>query len=228
MSPSPQPPDRDPTRLSAVALFGYGLPALPLAALTLPVYIYLPTFYAEQLGLGLAAVGLVLLAARVWDVATDPAIGLLSDRLSGRFGRRPLVALGAPVVMTATWFLFVPPTGADTVHLLLWSVVLYLGWTAMILPLHALGAELSPDYHERSRITAFREVSVLLGTLLALGLPAAIGFGDVSQAGEALFAMACAVLVLLPLGVAALLALTPERRAQAKRRLGLRLGRLGL
>ena len=33
----------------------YGLPGLPLAALGLPLYIYLPTFYAEQLGLGLAA-----------------------------------------------------------------------------------------------------------------------------------------------------------------------------
>ena len=57
----------------------YGLPGLPLAALGLPLYIYLPTFYAEQLGLGLAAVGAALLIARVSDVITDPLIGLLSD-----------------------------------------------------------------------------------------------------------------------------------------------------
>ena len=219
MSRSPQLPDRGPARLSAAALLGYSFPALPLAALTLPVYIYLPTFYAEHLGLGLAAVGVALLVARVWDVVTDPLIGLLSDRSSARFGRRPLVALGTPLVMAATWFLFVPPAGAGATYLLLWSVLLYLGWTSMILPLHALGAELSPDYHERSRITAFREVSVLLGTLLALGLPAAIGLDDVAQAGEALSAMATAVLLLLPLGVAALLALTPERPAQGQRRL---------
>ena len=60
----------------------YGLPALPLAALGLPLYIYLPTFYADQLGLGLTLVGSILLISRVTDVISDPLIGLLSDWLN--------------------------------------------------------------------------------------------------------------------------------------------------
>ena len=70
------------------ALLAYGAPALPLAALTLPVYIYLPTVYATGLELGLGLVGALLLLARLWDVITDPLIGSLSDRWRGRFGRR--------------------------------------------------------------------------------------------------------------------------------------------
>ena len=56
------------SRLSALQLFAYGLPGLPLAILLLPLFITVPTFYADDLGLGFAAVGLILLGARVWDV----------------------------------------------------------------------------------------------------------------------------------------------------------------
>ena len=66
-------------------LLAYGLPGLPLAALLLPLYIFLPAFYADDLGLGFTAVGAILLVARLSDVATDPLIGALSDR---RFDRR--------------------------------------------------------------------------------------------------------------------------------------------
>src|SRR5438105_4339712 len=56
---------RLPTRL----LIAFGLPGFPLAALTVPLYVYLPAFYADEMGLGLAAVGAILLAARLLDVA---------------------------------------------------------------------------------------------------------------------------------------------------------------
>ena len=200
-------------RLNRTALLAYGAPAVPLAALTLPVYIYLPTFYANQLGLGLTTVGAVLLAARLWDMLTDPVIGQLSDHIRTPFGRRrPWVVAGMPLVMTAAWFLFMPPTDAGAAYLLGWSLLLYLGWTMIILPLSAWGAEMSADYHERSRITAFREGAIILGTLLALALPAAFGKIEASAAGEALGVVAIAVIILLPVAVLALLALTPETR----------------
>jgi len=46
-------------------LVAYGAPALPLAALGLPVFIHLPTFYATSMGLGFATVGAILLFARL-------------------------------------------------------------------------------------------------------------------------------------------------------------------
>ena len=153
-----QPAQGPGTALAGPRLVAYGAPALPLAALGLPVFIHLPTFYATAMGWVFATVGAILLFARLWDVITDPLIGFLSDRTGGRFGRRrPWIVAGMPLVLAATWALFVPPDGAGAWHLLFWSLALYLGWTMMILPLSAWGAELSPDYHERSRIAAYRE-----------------------------------------------------------------------
>lgn len=187
--------------LSRRVLLAYGAPGLPLAALTLPVYILLPTFYATTLGLGLASVGLALVVARIWDALSDPLIGYLSDQTRNqRFGRRmPWIIGGMVPVMLGTWQLLMPPDDAGLAHLMMWSVILYTGWTAMILPLSAMGAEISENYHERSRIAGFREGAVLVGTLLALSLAAAFGAGEPERAGEALQAIAIAVLVSLPL-----------------------------
>lgn len=189
--------------LSRRLLLAYGAPGLPLAALTLPVYILLPTFYATSLELGLASVGFALVIARVWDAFSDPLIGYLSDQTkSQRFGRRlPWIIGGLVPVMLGTWQLLMPPGDAGLTHLMVWSIVLYTGWTAMILPLSAMGAEISDDYHERSRISGFREGAVLVGTLLALSLAAAYGAGEPERAGEALGAIAIAVLITLPLTI---------------------------
>ena len=54
-------------RLDRPTLLAYALPGLPAAMVGLPLYIYLPSYYAVDLGLGLGVVGLVLLAARLWD-----------------------------------------------------------------------------------------------------------------------------------------------------------------
>ncbi len=62
------------------SLMVYALPAVPLAFLGLPLYVYLPAHYADLPGLGLAAVGVVLLLARLLDLVTDPLVGLLTDR----------------------------------------------------------------------------------------------------------------------------------------------------
>lgn len=212
-------------RYSPLLLAAYGAPALPLAALVLPVYVFLPKFYATEVGLGLTLAGALLVVARIWDVVTDPLVGLLSDRLATRFGRRrPWIVAGTPLVMVGVWFLYVPPEGAGAMHLLVWSLLLYLGWTMMILPLSAWGAELSDDYDERSRISAFREGFVVLGTLFALALPAALGHVDADQAGPALKSVAIAVIILLPATVALAVWRTPEPPPRARRRIAWRAG----
>ena len=83
--------------MNRIALTFYGLPALPLALLALPVATILPGFYAQEMGLGLATVGLVFLIARLVDAVSDPLIGWLSDSIPTRFGRRSVwITLGEP------------------------------------------------------------------------------------------------------------------------------------
>ncbi|MFN2349690.1 MAG: MFS transporter, partial [Thioalkalivibrio sp.] len=165
--------------VSTTTLLAYGLPGLPLAVLGLPLYVFLPAFYAQEFGLGLAAVGAVLLLARLFDVVTDPLVGHLSDHSRSRFGRRRVWMLaGAPVLLMGTTFLFIPWGTPGIAYLLVFSLITYLGWTLVALPYTAWGAELSPDYHQRSRIAASREGFVIGGTLLAAAAPVLLGHGE--------------------------------------------------
>ncbi len=207
--------------LARPVLLAYGLPGLPLAALLLPLYVTLPAFYAVDLGLGFFTVGVVLLLARLWDVVTDPVIGTLSDRLATPFGRRrPWLFAGAPLVMVSAGFLFLPGPGTDWGGLLIWTMVLYLGATMILLPYSAWGAELSADYDERSRIAGWREGLVVVGTLLAAGLPVAVG----GERGAALEVIAWTLWIVLPVCLVIAVRFVPERPAVLQRRLAWREG----
>ena len=62
-------------------LAAYSGISLPMAAMGMPIAVYLPRFYSEGLGLSLITVGLIFTVARVWDVVTDPAMGYISTGL---------------------------------------------------------------------------------------------------------------------------------------------------
>lgn len=61
-------------------LIAFASPAAPIAGVGLPLVVYLPPFYAEEMGLGLSIVGTVFMITRFWDVLADPVLGVLSDR----------------------------------------------------------------------------------------------------------------------------------------------------
>lgn len=208
-------------RVPAPVLLAYSLPGLPLAALQLPLFVYVPAFYAQELGLGLAAVGAVLLLARLWDMATDSVIGILSDRTRWRLGRRKgWMLAGTPLLLLSAWYLLVPDSGAGLGHLLLWSFALTLGGTMILVPYQAWGAELSPAYHERSRISGAREAMVVLGVLAATGLPQLLGEG----LAEAMRFLAWGLILTLPLSVLVCVATVPDRPRREETPLSIRKG----
>jgi glycoside/pentoside/hexuronide:cation symporter, GPH family len=160
--------------LSQIVL--YALPALPLAALTLPLYIIVPTFYSETLGLPLAAVGSALLIVRIFDAVNDPVIGWFADKWHPAFGRRRAVmALSLPIAALAGFMLFAPPADASAFYLFAWASLLTIGFTGVMLPYSAWGAEMSGDYAARARIAGVREAFTLVGTLIAIALPFSLG-----------------------------------------------------
>lgn len=164
----------------------HGSVGMPLAIIGYPLVVYLPPFYAQEVGLNMALMAIVLVIARMSDVITDPLIGTLSDRWQTRIGRRkPWLIMGVPLMLLGTVMIFMPPEGVGIGHLLTWTVIMYLGWTMVTLPYGAWGAELSPLYHQRSRVTASREGFVLIGLFLAALAPALVqAMGAKFQAGE--------------------------------------------
>ncbi|MBL8779328.1 MAG: MFS transporter [Alphaproteobacteria bacterium] len=170
-------------RVSWPVLLGFGQLAIPLAFASLPIAIFVTRFYAQDLQIGIADVGFILLVARFADIIVDPIIGFVSDRLKLPFGRRrSWVLLGAPVFALGVYMLFLPPESlasatedARRMYLLTWIAVFYLGWTMITIAYGAWGAELSEDYNERSRITGVREVFTLLGLGIAGAIPVIVG-----------------------------------------------------
>ena len=164
----------------------HGSVGIPLAVIGYPLVVYLPPFYAQEVGLNMALMALVLVIARFSDVITDPLIGTLSDRWQTRIGRRkPWLLMGMPIMLLGTVMIFMPPDGVGIGHLLLWTVLMYLGWTMVTLPYGAWGAELSPAYHQRSRVTAAREGFILLGLFMAALAPAIVqSLGKRYEAGD--------------------------------------------
>jgi Na+/melibiose symporter and related transporters len=190
----------------------YGLPNLSYAVLTLPLALFVPSFYADDLALPLAGVGAAITISRLFDVITDPLIGVLSDLSHTRFGRRkPWVAAGAPLLMLSAWMIFAPSGEVSVAYLLGWSCLLFLAFTLVDLPYKAWGAELSTDYAERSRVTAWREGFGFLGHTLLFAMLMVMGVLGYEGGRDQLLAIALAIVLSLPPLLALALWTVPER-----------------
>ena len=199
-------------------LVAYASPAAPLAALYFPVYVYVAPFYANERGVALSALGGLLIAVRLLDAFSDPAMGWLSDRTRTRWGRRKIwLGVATPLVVVSVWMLMVPPPDAGFAHAALWLSALTLAWTVALTPYYAWGAEITGDYDGRSRVAAWREGTTLVGTVLAVVLYQGTGAGEAGLRSVALF-----VLVGLPLTAAAALSFAGEPRDWSRARLGLK------
>lgn len=216
------PPPRALTLSSYIA---YGLPALPIAAFAVPIYIYIPPFYAQELGISLAAIGTVLTIARIIDALSWPVIGILSDQLNTRWGRRkPWIAISAPFILIAAVMLCIPPPGSGSLYLFVWSTMIYLASSALTLPHSAWGAELSGDYHERSHIVAWREGLTVVGTLVATVIPSFVMKYSGDDPQLPLIGIVVFAGIMLPLSIPFALRYVPETPALRFRETGWRTG----
>ncbi len=201
-------------KLSTGTIALYALPNIPHSLALLPVVNFVPAFYSDELALPLGLVGLMLFLTRTTDIFTDPLIGAWSDRTRTRIGRRkPFILAGLPILCLAVWFVFVPAAGANLTSLFIGLFFIYLGFTIIDLPYNAWGAELSSDYDERSRVSAWRGAFGSVGTLAALSIPLALQAMGRSGAGEALFWMAVFFVVTQPLAFLITVVRLPERAA---------------
>ena len=146
----------------------YAFPALAIALLGLPLYVYLPTFYAQDVGFGMFEVGAILFLARFLDVLFDPVIGYVSDKFALR---KSLMLFGSLILLIGFYFLTHPSNDAGYVWLFSFSVMVYFAWSMITVPYYALGADISDSYHQNTSYASAREFFNIMGVLLALILP---------------------------------------------------------
>jgi GPH family glycoside/pentoside/hexuronide:cation symporter len=101
--------------------------------------------------------GLLFFVPRMLDAVTDPVMGFLTDNTRSRWGRRkPYIFLGAMITglsFVAMWQMYEDNSLAfNFTYFLVLSLVFYVGLTVFATPYVAMGYEMSPDFHERTRL----------------------------------------------------------------------------
>ncbi len=127
-----------------------------------------------NLGLGMnpALVGLLGALPRLTDAITDPLMGYISDNTRSRWGRRrPYIFVGAIIAGVVFAILWQLPLGKSENwyfwYFLVGSFIFYLGYTIFATPWVALGYELTPDYHERTRLMGVQNFMGQLAYIVA-------------------------------------------------------------
>jgi len=166
-------PERAPARLSARTVALYAIGSLGTGGYATLPGLVLTYFLTDNLGVAALAAGLIVTAAKIWDVIIDPLIGAASDRQYAKTGsRRGFMVVGAltlPLFFALTFA--VPPSWGPTAG----AVCVFLAFLATAtsfslfqVPYVALPAELTSGYDERTRLLGWRVV-VLTSAILLFG-----------------------------------------------------------
>ena len=185
MSPEPAaapgPPARRPggseatsPALSPSVRRGYGSGSVATGAFgTVPGLLLLP-YLTDRLGVAAGLAGVLVLLPKLWDVVLDPVAGRISDRSTHPGGRRRPFLLRAGLALAVAFvLLFAGPT-SPTGLAATWVVVLFLvcatAYSFFQVPYLAMPAEMTDDYHERTRLMTWRVAILALAILLSGGL----------------------------------------------------------
>ena len=151
----------------------YGMPGLGAGYMYLLMSLYVMKFSTDVLLIAPAVMGVIFSISRIWDAVSDPIAGYLSDRTTFKFGRRRTWMLLSFIPISFGFLaVFSPPESMQGQSLDLWMMIAILSFYSAItlfnVPHMALGAELSEDYHERTRLFGVRHIGFTLGSILSL------------------------------------------------------------
>lgn len=154
-------------------IWAYAVPRIGFGIMGTLFGVYLMKFATDVLLIAPAIIGLLIAASRFWDGVSDPLIGYLSDRSKSPMGRRRVWMFWSAIPMglglIAIWS---PPNMLDATWLVIWmgaALLLYeTASTAFFVPHGALGVELTPNYHERTRLYGYSHMIGIFGIILGL------------------------------------------------------------
>jgi len=171
--------------------------------------IFYAIFLTDVVGLEPRLASVAALLGIIWDAVNDPLVGMLSDRLKTRWGRRrPFLLFGAiPYGLAFVMLWWAPPWSSQIALAATVSLAYMLSdtfQTFISVPLYALTPEITPDYDERTSLTGFRMFFNLLASLVtAVAAPeivkAVLASGATQQQGYMIVAALFGGLAIIPL-----------------------------
>lgn len=160
-------------KLSIKEKLGYGLGDTASHFVWDMVGFWILIFYTDTFGISAAVAGTIMLIARIWDMISDPLMGVIADRTNTRWGKfRPYILwMAIPYSVLAVLTFSTPDFGengkilyAGITYFLLMTV-----FTAINLPYSSLGAVMTSDSYERAGLNSYRFIFAFIGQLIVTG-----------------------------------------------------------
>ncbi len=152
-------------------IFGYGLGALGTGVYSTVPGLLLVYYMTDTLAIAAGLAGLAAVIPRVWDVVTDPLMGMISDRTRSTMGRRrPYLLLGGILLPLAFAALFATPSLSSPAAMFAYVLAMYVAcataFTIYAVPYTAMPAEMTRDYHGGTSLMSARMALMTVGILL--------------------------------------------------------------
>ena len=156
--------------LSTQLFYGFGSISVGIKNNLLGTYLLI--YYNQVLGLDASVAAIAMSLALLVDAFSDPLVGVWSDSVRSRWGRRHPFMYAAIIPFALSYYLLLSDPGAVTdselfTRLLVLLVVLRLSMTFYEVPRGALAPELSKDYDQRNALSAW---SMAFGWLGGAGI----------------------------------------------------------
>ena len=160
--------DHKPLPLFTKIIYGSG--DLGIASWGTLRQIFYAIFLTDAVGLSASLASFVALIGVIWDSINDPLVGILSDRVSTRWGRRRpfLLIFSIPFGLAFLLMWWAPPWNNQillAIHMTLAYIISDTLQTLVAVPFFTLTPEMTPDYDERTELTSYRMFFNLIASL---------------------------------------------------------------
>ena len=195
----------DTKKLSGKEKTSYGLAAVGKDLCYMLSASYVLYYFQDIMGVSAAAMGVILLVARVFDAFNDPIMGIITAKTRTRWGKfRPWLFIGTVLNAVILYVMFSAPPSLSPSGLTAYAAVFYILWgttyTMMDIPFWSMIPAFTEGGKERENLTTLARscagVGSALITIVTIIAVQALGAGD-ERIGFSRFALVIAAVFVL-------------------------------
>ena len=158
-------------KLSLKSKISYGLGAVGKDMVYMLSASYVLYYFQDVLGVSAVAMGVILLAARIFDAFNDPIMGVIVARTKTRWGKfRPWLMIGTLTNAVILFLMFSCPPSLDAGGLVAYAAVTYILWgvtyTMMDIPYWSMIPAFTEGGREREGLTTLARSCAGVGSAL--------------------------------------------------------------
>ena len=158
-------------KLSVKEKASYGLGAVGKDMVYMLSASYILYYYQDLLGVSSWVMGVILMAARIFDAFNDPIMGVIVAKTQTRWGKfRPWLLIGTILNAIVLFFMFAVPKSVTGGGLVAYAAVLYITWgityTMMDIPFWSMIPAFTEGGRERENLSTLARSCAGVGSAI--------------------------------------------------------------